>query len=133
MFPGFCRYDIPLNFEKMSLFKNKEKTKRLNLILSAFIFIMAAFQYMEQKEFVFAGIVLIMGLVMLLILRFDAYFEKYTDIISYVFNFLVASFTSYDFFIQRKHYIQYVWLLIGIIYLIFIIRFLLRRKKAHVV
>ncbi len=112
----------------MGFIKKSERFDKFVLILNALILIIGGYQYLDQGEYFFAAILLLSGVIVLIAVKYKRAFQSQVETILYFFNVIVAFFTSWDFFQHNKHYIQYVWLFVGVVYLFFGLRNIFKKK-----
>lgn len=116
----------------MSPENRQEKLSRVTLIINSFVFIVGAYVFLTDGNFLYAGIIFFTGLFYLIAHRLMSVSRTVTELSLYILNMIVALITALDFFRRGAHYIQYVWLGISIVYLVFSFRqYFIWRKSPH--
>ncbi len=113
----------------MGFIKNREIADKLVLGINAAILMIGGYQFLDEGEYIFAVILFLSGGFVLVAIRYNSIFKDRIETTLFFFNVIVASFTSWDFFRLHKHYIQYAWLFIAIVYLILGLRNVFRKKS----
>ena len=106
----------------MPLNQKKEILSRFNLIINSMVFMISAYLFLVDGKMIFAGIIFFTGVFYLVAIRLMPVSKGATELGLFILNMIVALITSLDFFRRGSHYIQYVWLGITLVYLIFSIR-----------
>ena len=106
----------------MERFAGRDRLNRLSLILNSFIFIISAYLFFSDGKLLYAGIIFFTGLFYLIALRLMSFSKTVTDLCLYILNMIVALVTALDFFSRGTRYIQYAWLSVTAVYLVFFLR-----------
>lgn len=106
------------------LFKKRQRSEKRNKLLHLFaavIIIFSGFEKLEANHIPSAVFFLFSGVVFLLIAIFHhklAHRVRSVDAIFSIIEALLAVTVSIDFFNEHKHYIQYAYLFVALVYFI---------------
>lgn len=106
----------------------KNRRLKLEIVISAFVFFISGIVAWESGEEIFAAANFIVSIINLSGLITNLAKLKNFKIILLLFNSIIAFISAYSYYAMGKKGLPYVWLLVGIVFLI--ITFIFYRKST---
>ncbi len=109
----------------------KERLRDASDILNSIVFLAGAYDFWDQNKIWMAVILFFAGMINLTITEIFKTNRIKVKLVMMAANCLIAGFIAYNYLQEGKYYIQYAWMIVALIYLVFTIRLLMKHSKME--